>query len=81
MLSRRHPKSCSTPFSKEFFDDPQAIYRRMRENAPVYYNQEYDFYARRPEASGDDQRRRLVPCTGPNAAMTTRSPDRLRRGI
>ena len=33
------------PFSKEFFEDPQTIYRRMREEAPVYYNQEYDFYA------------------------------------
>ena len=33
------------PFSKDFFEEPQAIYRRMREEAPVYYNQEYDFYA------------------------------------
>lgn len=33
------------PFSKEFFEDPHTIYRRMREEAPVYYNQEYDFYA------------------------------------
>jgi cytochrome P450 len=33
------------PFSQEFFDDPQPIYRRMRDEAPVYYNPEYDFYA------------------------------------
>ena len=33
------------PFSEEFFEEPQAIYRRMREEAPVYYNEEYDFYA------------------------------------
>jgi cytochrome P450 len=33
------------PFSIEFFQDPQPIYRRMREEAPVYYNPEYDFYA------------------------------------
>jgi cytochrome P450 len=33
------------PFSKEFFDDPQAIYRRLRDGGPVYYNEEYDFYA------------------------------------
>jgi cytochrome P450 len=33
------------PFSKEFFDDPYSVYRRMREEAPVYYNEQYDFYA------------------------------------
>lgn len=33
------------PFSQEFFADPQALYRRMRDEAPVYYNEEYDFFA------------------------------------
>ena len=33
------------PFSEEFFNGPWEIYRRMREEAPVYYNEEYDFYA------------------------------------
>jgi cytochrome P450 len=33
------------PFSEEFFNGPWEIYRRMREEAPVYYNAEYDFYA------------------------------------
>jgi cytochrome P450 len=33
------------PFSEEFFNDPYPIYRRMRERAPVYYNEQYDFYA------------------------------------
>ncbi|MGV0793286.1 cytochrome P450 [Mycolicibacterium sp. XJ1819] len=33
------------PFSKEFFEDPYGVYRRMREEAPVYYNEQYDFYA------------------------------------
>jgi cytochrome P450 len=33
------------PFSEDFFADPQAIYRRMRDEAPVYYNEKYDFYA------------------------------------
>lgn len=33
------------PFSREFFDGPWEIYRRMREEAPVYYNAEHDFYA------------------------------------
>lgn len=33
------------PFSEEFFNGPWEIYRRLREEAPVYYNEEYDFYA------------------------------------
>lgn len=33
------------PFSEEFFNGPWDIYRRMRAEAPVYYNAEYDFYA------------------------------------
>jgi cytochrome P450 len=33
------------PFSEEFHRDPHALYRRMRDEAPVYYNEQYDFYA------------------------------------
>ena len=33
------------PFSEEFFNGPWEIYRRMRDEAPVYYNSEHDFYA------------------------------------
>ncbi|MDG4668495.1 cytochrome P450 [Mycobacterium sp. 236(2023)] len=33
------------PFSEEFFNGPWELYRRMREEAPVYYNPEHDFYA------------------------------------
>ena len=33
------------PFSEEFFNGPYEIYRRMRGEAPVYYNEEHDFYA------------------------------------
>jgi cytochrome P450 len=33
------------PFSQEFFNGAWDIYRRMQEEAPVYYNEEYDFYA------------------------------------
>jgi len=33
------------PFSEEFFTNPYPKYRRMREEAPVYYNDEHDFYA------------------------------------
>ena len=33
------------PFSEDFFVSPYETYRRMREEAPVYYSQQYDFYA------------------------------------
>lgn len=33
------------PFSEEYFDNPFDIYRRMREEAPLYYNEAEDFYA------------------------------------
>ena len=33
------------PFSADFFDGAYETYRRMRDEAPVYYNDEYDFYA------------------------------------
>ncbi|TIC84885.1 cytochrome P450 [Nocardioides sp. GY 10113] len=33
------------PFSEEYFADPYPAYRRLRDEAPVYYNAERDFYA------------------------------------
>ncbi|HYB82359.1 MAG TPA: cytochrome P450, partial [Mycobacterium sp.] len=33
------------PFSEDFFTNPYDTYRRMREEAPVYYSEQYDFYA------------------------------------
>src|SRR5579884_4416534 len=33
------------PFSDEFFNDPYETYRRMRQEAPVYYDEQHDFYA------------------------------------
>lgn len=33
------------PFSNDFFDAPYATYRRLRDEEPVYYNGNYDFYA------------------------------------
>ena len=33
------------PFSEDFFTDPYETYRRMRAEAPVYYSEQYDFYA------------------------------------
>jgi cytochrome P450 len=33
------------PFSDVFFNDPYPTYRRLRDEAPVYYSETYDFYA------------------------------------
>ncbi|MEB3019543.1 cytochrome P450 [[Mycobacterium] crassicus] len=33
------------PFSEAYYDNPFDTYRRMREEAPLYYNAEEDFYA------------------------------------
>ena len=33
------------PFSETFFRDPYETYSRLRQEAPVYYNEEHDFYA------------------------------------
>src|SRR2546430_449498 len=33
------------PFSEEFFNDPYELYRRLRDEAPVYYSEKYGFYA------------------------------------
>src|SRR5438128_2058580 len=33
------------PFSKEFFNNPSEVYRRLRDEAPVYYSERYGFYA------------------------------------
>jgi cytochrome P450 len=39
------PKVVFDPFSDDFFNSPYETYRRMREEAPVYYDENYDFYA------------------------------------
>jgi len=33
------------PFSADFFDDPYATYRSLRDEAPVYHNARYGFWA------------------------------------
>lgn len=32
------------PFSEEYFNDPFPIYQRLRDEAPVYYSESYNFY-------------------------------------
>jgi cytochrome P450 len=39
------PQLVFDPFSEEYFNNPFDIYRRMREEAPLYYDEKEDFYA------------------------------------
>ena len=39
------PKLVVNPVAQEYFDNPYEIYRRMRDEAPIYYDEEQDFYA------------------------------------
>ena len=44
-MSRSTAKVVFDPFSDDFFNAPYDTYRRMRDEAPVYYSEKYDFYA------------------------------------
>jgi cytochrome P450 len=33
------------PYDLEIYDDPYPVFRRLREEAPLYFNEEYGFYA------------------------------------
>jgi cytochrome P450 len=33
------------PLDKQYKDDPHPLWRRLRDEAPVYYNEEHDFFA------------------------------------
>ena len=39
------PKVKFNPVAQEYFDNPYEIYRRMRDEAPIYYDEDEDFYA------------------------------------
>ncbi|MBO0678037.1 cytochrome P450 [Mycolicibacterium sp. S2-37] len=39
------PKLVFNPVAQEYFDNPYEIYKRMRDEAPIYYDEEQDFYA------------------------------------
>ncbi len=39
------PKLVFNPVAQDYFDNPYEIYERMRDEAPIYYDEEEDFYA------------------------------------
>ena len=49
------------PYDVDINDDPYPVYERMREEAPLYYNEQHDFYA--VSRFDDVQRAQLDPAT------------------
>lgn len=45
MKPDNRPTATFDPFSEQYFENPFDIYRQMREEAPLYYDSEQDFYA------------------------------------
>jgi cytochrome P450 len=39
------PKLKFHPFAQDYFDNPYEVYKRMRDEAPLYYDEDEDFYA------------------------------------
>jgi len=39
------PKLVFNPVAQEYFDNPYEVYQRMRDEAPIYYDEQEDFYA------------------------------------
>jgi cytochrome P450 len=39
------PKLVFNPVSQDYFENPYEIYKRMRDEAPIYYDEQGDFYA------------------------------------
>jgi cytochrome P450 len=39
------PKVKFDPVAQEYFENPYEIYKRMRDEAPIYYDEDEDFYA------------------------------------
>ncbi len=33
------------PYDVEIYRDPYPVFRRLREEAPIYFNERFDFYA------------------------------------
>ena len=70
------------PFSDDFFQHPYEIYKRLRDEAPVYYNEKYDFYAltRHEDVTAAfrdyETSPRLAVSTSPWSSRASRSPHR-----
>ena len=53
------------PYDVELNADPYPMFRRLREESPLYYNEQHDFYALSRFADVDAALRRLGPSSRP----------------
>ena len=60
------------PFSEEFFNGAYDTYRRMRDEAPVYYSRKWDFWALTGEPLDALRRRYEIPPLPPDKDATLR---------
>lgn len=69
------------PFSDEYFNDPTEVYRRLRDEQPVYFNDRYGFYALSRFADVVAAHRdwqAFSSSHGVDLATLTEDPDRIR---
>jgi cytochrome P450 len=69
------------PFSAEYFDDPTETYRRLRDEAPVYFSERYGFYALSRFAdvvAAHRDWRGLSSAHGVDLSSLTKDPDLIR---
>ena len=57
------------PYDLEIDADPYPVYRRLRDEAPLYYNERHDFFA----VSRADDVERVLPTTRPSSPVAGRS--------
>jgi len=69
------------PFSDEYFNDPYEVYRRLRDEAPVYHNERYGFYALsqfEDVLAAHKDWRTFSSSHGVDLSMLTKDPERVR---
>src|SRR5438132_10481570 len=69
------------PYSDVFFDDPSEVYRRLRDEAPIYFNEHYGFYALSRFAdvvAGHKNWKALSSTRGLDLSMMRQDPEEIR---
>ena len=59
------------PFDTDLDDDPHPTWRRLRDEAPVYRNDKYDFYALSRYADVEAAHRDPAPSARPRAPCSS----------
>ena len=59
------------PYDAEIDVDPYPVWKRLRDEAPLYYNEPYDFYA---VSRADDERWTAASSDTSDSSLRTRLP-------